>query len=61
MPEETNTASFKLTLEVKGKETDTLTWENPACPLPVIAARQSVLLSAFAEATRKQSAGQPIV
>lgn len=61
MPEEIiPTASFKLVLEVKGKETDTITWENPACPLPVIAARQSVLLQAFADATRRQSEGAPI-
>ena len=47
----TNTAHFKLTLEVVGSETDTLTWENKTLPLEVVAARQAIVLAAFAAAT----------
>lgn len=55
------TAHFKMTLEVVGTETDTLTWENKALPLPAVAARQSILLGAFAAATARQASGQSIV
>ena len=57
----TNTAHFKLTLEVVGSETDTLTWENKTLPLEVVAARQAIVLAAFAAAAKKQAEGEAIV
>ena len=56
-----NSAHFKLTLEVVGSETDTLTWENKTLPLEVVAARQAIVLAAFAAAAKKQADGEPII